>query len=156
MEFETWLEHIKMFTEEKILFNRSMGLKVKHLELGQAVLRLPFREDFVGDPFRPALHGGVTSFLIDIAAGMAVLTRLKPEDRCSTLDLRVDYLRPAQLKDLIARATVSRAGSRVMVTQVVVYHKDDEENLVAEGKAVFSVRRADTSLEFEKVTVTSV
>ncbi len=143
MELEQWLEHIKMFTEEKIPFNRSMGLKVQHLELGRAVLRLPFREDFVGDPFRPALHGGVTSFLIDIAAGMAVLSRLKPEDRCSTLDLRVDYLRPAQLKDLVARATVTRSGSRVMVTQVDVFHPDDEEHLVAEGKAVFSIRRAE-------------
>ena len=52
---------------EQAPFNRLLGLKGESLEPGHAVITLPVREDFVGDPRRPALHGGVVSALIDTA-----------------------------------------------------------------------------------------
>ena len=54
------------------------GLKGERLEPGHAVITLPVREDFVGDPRRPALHGGVVSALIDTTGGAAAWAALGP------------------------------------------------------------------------------
>jgi uncharacterized protein (TIGR00369 family) len=61
------------------------------------VLVLPVRPEFVGDPRRPALHGGVLSALIDTAGGVAAWSALGTGGSVSTVDLRVDYLQPAGL-----------------------------------------------------------
>src|SRR5258708_24604735 len=57
--------------EEHVPFNRHLGIKGEMVEPGRAVLVLPVRPEFVGDPRRPALHGGVLSTLIDTAGGVA-------------------------------------------------------------------------------------
>lgn len=135
------LEAVARFFQEQVAFHRFLGLKVEAVEEGYARLRLPYREEFLGDPFRPALHGGVSSFLIDTSGGAAVLSRLPPGGRCSTVDMRVDYLRPAATRDLVAEARVVRLGNRVAVCTAQVYHSDDSEP-VADGRAVYNVRRS--------------
>lgn len=132
---------VRRFAEEEIPFNKMLGLKVLDLQPGQARLLLPFRESFIGDPHRPALHGGVISFLIDTCGGMAVFTKIEEGDRCSTVDLRVDYLRPGAPEDLTAEAKVVRAGNRVAVTNIWVTQQSYEQP-VAEGKAVYNLKRA--------------
>ncbi len=127
--------------EEGIPFDKFLGLKVEHIEHGFAKLRLPFREEFIGDPRRPALHGGVISMLIDTCGGSAVWASGNVEDRVATIDMRVDYLRPAGPEDLIAEARVRLLGSRVGNAQVIVYSASDPELIVAEGRAVYNVRK---------------
>ncbi|MBI3930215.1 MAG: hotdog fold thioesterase [Armatimonadetes bacterium] len=127
-------------------FNRFLGLKVERLGPGLADVRLPYRDEFLGDPFRPALHGGVLSFLVDVCGGLAVFSQLEWGDRCSTVDMRVDYIQPARQEDLLARARVLRLGNRVGVSSVQIYHHGSEE-LIADGKAVYNVRKAHTVRE---------
>ncbi len=136
------LDLFKTFVEEKVPFNKAMGLRVESMERGRVVVRLPFREDLVGDVFRPALHGGAIAASIDATAGAAAFTHVTMNDRMSTIDLRIDYLRPAPKRDLLVAAVVSRIGSRVAVVNVVVtVDGEDPEEPVAEGRAVFSVVR---------------
>ncbi len=130
----------RQLVEEVIPFNAFLGLKLESLSQGRAVLRLPFRAELVGDVMRPALHGGSIAALIDATAGAAAFTEITPTDRVSTIDLRIDYLRPAPKQDLLATATVRRIGSRVATVNIEVKPVGDEA-LVAEGRAVFSVRR---------------
>src|SRR5262245_47270094 len=80
--------------EEMSPFNKFYGVKIGLLEEGRVRLELPFRPEFIGDPMRPALHGGVISMLADTAGGMAVWTKISLDDRVSTIDLRIDYLAP--------------------------------------------------------------
>lgn len=136
-------EMVHRFMEEQIPFNRFLGMRIEHLERGLARMRIPFKDDLVGDPFRPALHGGVISSLVDTCGGAAVFSILDDvEDRTSTVDLRVDYLRPARMETLLAEARVSRAGNRVAAVDVVVFHPGGEDAPVATGKGVYNVRRA--------------
>jgi uncharacterized protein (TIGR00369 family) len=104
-------------------------------------LELPFRPEFVGDPVRPALHGGIISALIDTAGGMAAITLIAPSGTVSTIDLRVDYLRPGEMKPLVSESTVTRMGNRVASVDTRVFHPDAPEHLIATGKAVYSIRR---------------
>ncbi|MFZ5477537.1 MAG: hotdog fold thioesterase [Myxococcota bacterium] len=128
------------FFEEGIAFNRLLGMKLERVEAGKASIRVPFRDELVGDPFRPALHGGVLSALADTAGGLAVWAQLGSMDaRVSTVDLRVDYYAPAALRDVIADAEVVRLGNRVGVARITLHH-GDPAHVVAEGKGVYNIR----------------
>ncbi|MCC6747692.1 MAG: hotdog fold thioesterase [Deltaproteobacteria bacterium] len=122
-------------------FNRYLGITVKEVRRGFAELLVPYREELVGDPMRPALHGGVLSALIDTAGGAAVWTGIESGDRIATVDLRVDYLRPAPLEDLICQATVVRLGNRVGVADMKIVTVADPVTVLATGKGVYNVRR---------------
>ena len=118
---EELIEGLKDFMHDKVLFNKFLGLRVIELGDGQATMVAPFREEFIGDPFRPALHGGVISTLLDTTGGLAVFTSLDDiRDRTSTVDLRVDYLRPGRKEDVHARARIVRAGQVQTVAVVIV------------------------------------
>jgi uncharacterized protein (TIGR00369 family) len=135
------LEQVRKFMTELIPFNRFLGFELTDLREGFARLEVPFRPEFVGDPFRPALHGGVISALVDTCGGAAAFTMITPPDKVSTIDLRVDYLRPAELKRLASDATVTRMGNRVASVDVKVFHLDAPDRLIATGKCVYNVNR---------------
>ena len=103
-------------------------------------LEIPFRDELVGDPMRPALHGGVLSALGDTAGGAAVWAGLDDDNaRISTIDLRIDYLRPARLVTLAAEATVVRVGNRVGVADVRIFNADGDDETIATVKGVYNI-----------------
>jgi uncharacterized protein (TIGR00369 family) len=125
--------------EEMVPFNRLLGLRGESASEGRCVLRLPVRGDLVGDPRRPAIHGGVLSALIDTAGGVAAWSALGENESVSTVDLRVDYLEPAGLSgDLRASAELVRKGNRVCHVRMVL---TQGEKLVAEGRGVYNIHR---------------
>lgn len=132
-------EQLLTIMEEHVPFNRFLGLRGESIGEGRAVLVLPVRPEFVGDPRRPALHGGVLSTLIDTAGGLAAWSVLARGETVSTVDLRVDYLEPAGLGEpLRAEAELVRKGNRVCHVRVAV---TQGQSLVAEGRAVFNIHR---------------
>lgn len=126
---------LRQVMEEMIPFNRFLGVRVAELRKGHARLEIPFRDELIGDPLRPALHGGVLSMLADERA------------RLSTIDLRIDYLRPARLDTIIAEATVVRLGNRVGVADVRLFQPGNESETVATGKGVYNVMIKKEKLE---------
>lgn len=132
---------LKQIIEEGLPFNTLLGIRVEELREGYVRLRVPFKPELVGDPRRPALHGGVLSTLVDVSGGFAVWTSCHLEDRIATIDLGVDYLRPAGAKDLYAEATVRLLGNRVGNAHVVLWSEGDPDHHVAVGRAVYNIRR---------------
>jgi len=139
---QEWLERIVHIMNDMIPFNRFLGVRVAEVREGFAALELPFRPDFVGNPLLPALHGGVMSTLLDTCGGAAVWTQIDEADSVSTVDLRVDYLRPGPLADLRCEGIVQRLGNRVGVVDMKLFAVDNPERLIATGKGVYNVRRA--------------
>jgi uncharacterized protein (TIGR00369 family) len=135
------IELVRQIMDDLIPFNRHLGIRVKELRPGHAALELPFRDEFIGDPVRRVLHGGVLSTLIDTCGGAAVWTQVELEDRVSTVDLRVDYLRPAPGADLVCEGTVQRLGNRVGVVEMRLYSSANPGRLIATGKGVYNIRR---------------
>ena len=127
--------------ERGIPFNEVLGIKVDELREGFVRLRVPYRPELLGDVRRPALHGGVISTLVDVCGGFAVWTSCRLEDRIATIDLGVDYLRPAPDRDLMAEATVRLLGNRVGNAHVVIYSAGEPDKHVAVGRAVYNIRR---------------
>jgi uncharacterized protein (TIGR00369 family) len=125
--------------EELVPFNRYLGLRGESVAEGRCVLRLPVRGELVGDPRRPAIHGGVLSSLIDTAGGVAAWSTLNDDESVSTVDLSVDFLEAAGLEgDLRASAVLLRKGNRVCHVRVTV---TQGEVLVAEGRGVYNIHR---------------
>src|SRR3954466_8740822 len=137
--------------EELIPFNKVLGIEVADLREGFARLEVPFRPELIGDPFRQALHGGVLSALIDACGGAAAFTMITPPaERVSTIDLRIDYLRPGEPKRIVAEATVMRMGNRVASVDMRTFHTDAPDKLIATGKGVYNVKRASTGAPREE------
>lgn len=135
---------VTQFMEDQVPFNRFLGVKFEHLARGECVLRIPWRDELVGDFSRPAVHGGVVSTLIDTAGGAACFAMLdRPTDRVSTIDMRVDYLRAAAGEDLLCRAIVVRMGNRVAVARMEVFsgQLDGPDGPTATGNGVYNVYR---------------
>jgi uncharacterized protein (TIGR00369 family) len=101
---------------------------------GVVVIRLPYQPHFSRGPDDAAYHGGVIATLIDLAGHAAVavsIGRMAP-----TIDLRIDYLRPAEHSDLIATATLIKAGRSVARADIEI--KDAQGRLIAIGRGSFS------------------
>lgn len=125
--------------EEHGAFNRLLGIRGESQEPGHVVMTLPVRPEFVGDPRRPALHGGVVSALADTTGGAAAWSALVAGESVSTVDLRVDYLEPALLAGpLRAEAWLLRKGNRVCHVRISV---TQDGRLVAESSAVYNIHR---------------
>lgn len=104
-------------------------------ERGFCVMRLPWRGELVGDPERDILHGGVITTLLDTLGGAAVFARNLPAQ--ATLDLRVDYLRPAAARvDLIAEAECYRHTRHVAFVRGLC-HQGDPARPIATLTATF-------------------
>lgn len=115
-------------------YQRFLGLRFGRVGDGEVEIRLPFREEFLREDGSDWLHGGVVSALIDIAGDYAIVTRVG--QGVPTIDLRVDWLRPARRGDLLAHGRVLRTGRTVCVADVEV--RDPTGQLVAVGRGVYA------------------
>jgi uncharacterized protein (TIGR00369 family) len=108
-------------------YARLLGLELGEVGRGVASVRLEVREEL--KQYQGVVHGGAVASLIDTAAAFAVLTQLEINERVTTTDLTIHYLRPANSGRLTATARIVRTGRRLIVLSVEV--TNDQEILVA-------------------------
>lgn len=115
-------------------FSALLGTELEVFEPGTAVLALVVREDLKQQ--HGFVHGGVLSYLADNAltyAGGSVL------GDSVTSEFKINYLRPAVGKKLLARATVLSSGKNQAVCQctVIAVAEDGERTVaVAQGTII--------------------
>jgi uncharacterized protein (TIGR00369 family) len=149
-EIDEILETIHDLIIEKIPFNKVLGLTVESLSLDQASVRLPMRQELIGNFIRGSLHGGVISSTLDFMGGLvAFLSVLKTMQgqsvqamaerfaKIGTIDMRIDYLRPGVGDYFIATGYVLRTGNKVAVTRMELHN--NERQLIAVGTGAYVV-----------------
>ena len=149
-EIDEILEIIHDLIIEKIPFNKVLGLTVESLNLDQASVRLPMRQELIGNFIRGSLHGGVISTTLDFMGGLvAFLSVLKTMQgqpvqamaerfaKIGTIDMRIDYLRPGLGDYFIATGYVLRTGNKVAVTRMELHN--NERQLIAVGTGAYTV-----------------
>lgn len=112
---------------------------ITHLDHGEnwTQLKLAWSPDLVGYPETGVLAGGAIFTLMDTAAGMSVIVRLGAWRPLATLDLRLDYLKPAAPGlDVVARAECYKLTRRVAFVRGTAYH-DDPEHPIAHATGTF-------------------
>jgi uncharacterized protein (TIGR00369 family) len=128
----------------KAPFNKVLGLKVESVHPDCVKTSFKMRDTLMGNYERGMLHGGVISSVIDTTGGLASIInilktirgvtledRLKRVTRGSTIDLRVDFLRPGIGKRFIVTAYTLRTGKKVVVIRIELHN--DQNNLIAVG-----------------------
>lgn len=115
-------------------YQRFLGLEWLRFEPGLAEIRLPFREEFMRADDSDWYHGGVIAALIDIAGDYALVAQVGGAP--PTIDLRVDWLRPARRGALIALGRAVRTGKTVCCADIEV--RDEQGTLVAIGRGTYA------------------
>ncbi len=151
IEFEPeFITGLKEIFEERIVFNSVLGLKVTSLRPEGVTGRLDMKRELIGHFAYERLHGGVISASLDAMAGLAVmaaigarhmdetpLQRLHRFGKLGTIDLRIDYLRPAISSHFELAAQVLRLGSRVATVRMEF--RDAQARLLSTGAAAYIV-----------------
>lgn len=145
-----FLEGLTTLFEERIAFNRVMGLRVDRIDGAGVTGRIEMRPELVGHYAHHRLHGGVISATLDAMAGLAVMAaigarhmdetpaeRLRRFGKLGTIDLRIDYLRPAIGERFTLEAEVLRLGSRVASARMGF--RDVAGKLLATGSSAYIV-----------------
>ena len=94
---------------------------------------IPWREEFVVHPKAGYTHGGIPATVIDMAAGYALAAKLGGS--IPTVDLRVDYRRPALQGERTVEGRVKKLGRTFSTAEAYVYESDGA--LLASGRGVY-------------------
>lgn len=136
---------LKSLMEEDVPFNKHLNMSLEIIREGYCLVRVPWATHLTGDATRPAVHGGVLATLLDAAGGAACWSLLENEgDRLSTVDLRIDYLRPGPAREMICEAKVVRMGNKVCVARMEIFSEGDDPNEIgpiATGQGVYNVAK---------------
>ncbi|MFN4159592.1 MAG: PaaI family thioesterase [Gemmobacter sp.] len=115
---------------------------------------LPYRDELIGNPLIPALHGGVTAAFLEVTAiielSWSILWEEMEQGRLDpasiapahlprlpkTIDFTVDYLRSGLPRDAYARARVNRSGRRYASVHVEAW-QDNRARMFAQGTGHF-------------------
>src|SRR5262245_34416279 len=108
-------------------YAKFLGLELGDLESGQVSVHLHVRDELLQN--QGVVHGGAIASLIDTASAFAVLSQIDLQEKVTTTDLTIHYLRPVTSGSMKATAKVVRGGRRLFVLSVYVF--DEREALVA-------------------------
>lgn len=115
----------------------ALGLEITGIEHARAFGRAPYREELIGDPETGVIAGGVIITLLDNLGGVAVVAALDEPTTVATLDLRIDYMRPAAPgRDVLAMAHCYHVARSAAFVRAVAY-EDSPDDPVAHASGVF-------------------
>ena len=114
-------------------FARLLGIELEDISSGCATLVLKVRKELTQN--HGVVHGGAIASLIDTATAFAIISVLLPGEKVTTVDLTINYLRPARRGRLKAIAKVVRAGRRLFGVSADVF--DDDGKLTATALSTY-------------------
>lgn len=117
---------------------QALGMRIVSIGQARAVVEVNWREDLVGDPETGVIASGVVTTLLDNTCGVAAFAALKEATSTATLDLRIDYMRPAKKGATIrAHAQCYRMTRSVAFVRAFAFDGEDETDPVAAAQAAF-------------------
>lgn len=105
-----------------------LGLKYRDHGPDWVELELPWREDLIGEPDRQVLATGPIVSLMDMTSGLSIWNRAGEFLAIATLDLRVDYMRPARERAaVIGRSQCYRLGRSAAFVRGIAHDGDPDD-----------------------------
>ncbi|CAM2064995.1 thioesterase family protein [Sulfidibacter corallicola] len=133
---------------QQIPFNRLLGMELTTISAERVDIRIPMKDELVGNFLHGILHGGVVTSVLDVAGGcialMGAYQRMKEQpskeivatlSKVGTIDIRVDFLRPGRGQWFTASAIPLRTGNKVAVTRMELHN--DQGHLLAVGTGTY-------------------
>lgn len=130
---------------EAIPHARALQMKFIAIGEGTAEIEMPYDEKLVGDPATGVIHGGAVSALMDTCGGAAVVSHPGAPLGTATIDLRIDYMRPATPgQTIVAQATCYHVTRSVAFVRAVALD-DDRDRPVATATGAFTFAAANST-----------
>lgn len=120
-----------------------LGMELIAVKKGWAKIRLPFTEKL--DNGIGIVHGGAVFSPADSAVGMALVGLLNKDETISTLEMKINYIKPFQGGEIVAEAKIIHRGTMTAVGDVEV--RDDKDNLIAKGLATYAIFKKERTGE---------
>jgi uncharacterized protein (TIGR00369 family) len=136
----------KAIEARRSVYGSISGLQLDRAAPGEAWSSLPYRPVFVGDTATGVLHGGVVTAMLDESCGMAVQLALDGTRAIATLDLRIDYQKPATPGLSIKAHSVCYRVTRSIAFVRSTAYQESEDDPVATATACFMVGANRTNM----------
>ncbi|MBI5720895.1 MAG: PaaI family thioesterase [Rubrivivax sp.] len=118
-------------------YSRELGLRLHAVEPHWCVIKVLPDERLVGNKASGVVHGGVVTALLDSCYGLAIFVKLNKLRPMATLDLRIDYLKPAMPgREILGGAVCYKLGHELAFVRGSAYH-DSPEDPIATSAAIF-------------------
>lgn len=117
----------------------ALGMDLTQIGDGKAEICMPYDPQLVGDPKTGVIHGGAVSALMDTCCGAAVMSHPDAPAGTATIDLRIDYMRPATPNQRIRTAAECYRITRSVAFVRALAFDEDDENPVATATGAFTV-----------------
>ena len=118
---------------DDVPYAKLLEIKLAEIDSGTATLKMPVRKKLTQN--HGVVHGGAMASLIDSATAFAIISLLEPQEKVTTVDLTISYLRPVTKGTLHCAAKVVRSGRRLLVVSAEVF--DDSQKLVATALSTY-------------------
>ena len=128
-------EALMRWQKTKNPFWSLLGMEFIGVRKGWAKIRLPISEKLANGA--GMAHGGAIFSPADSAVGMALVGLLNKDETVSTLEMKINYMKPVQGGAIVAEAKIIHRGMMTAIGDVEV--RDDEGNLVAKGMATYAI-----------------
>ncbi|MBI5911788.1 MAG: PaaI family thioesterase [Betaproteobacteria bacterium] len=132
-------------------YNRELGLQPHSVRPDWCVLKVEYARNLVGDPNTRVLHGGVITALLDAAFGFSIFVKMSQVRLMATLDLRIDYLKPATPdKAVLGGAVCYKMTADLAFVRGCAYHESADDP-IATAVGIFMFTDGPTLIRDEGV-----
>ncbi|WP_116132974.1 PaaI family thioesterase [Tropicimonas sp. IMCC34043] len=128
---------------ETLAFAEALAMRVDVIDDGRAMISMPYDARFIGDPRNGVIHGGAVSALMDTCCGAAVMSRADGTGATATLDLRIDYMRPAHPGSRITAEAICYHTTRTVAFVRATATDGDTQTPVASAHGAFTFARKE-------------
>lgn len=123
----SWPELMQMMADNSEGQFKALGIKLADTRTTGVTMMIPWQDHLVGDPETGILHGGVVTTLVDSVCGYAVMSYMQDLVDIATLDLRIDYLKPAlPQQNLYASGEVYRMTRNIAFVRATAYQTEGD------------------------------
>lgn len=128
-DFSHLLEHVP--------YAQFIGMQVSRFG-DELVFQLPAKDDNIGNPTLPALHGGVIAGFMEMSAILQLMVFMQATKVPKVVDFSIDYLRAGHHKDSFAECKITRQGRRVANVSINCW-QTNRKALIATARAHFLI-----------------
>ncbi|UCF92164.1 MAG: PaaI family thioesterase [Desulfobacterales bacterium] len=119
----------------EIPFWKLLGMEVADIKKGQARIRIPYAPNLTNA--NGVVHGGVIFSAADAAVGTALVGMVDRHELITTIEMKINYLKPVDGCDIFAEAHIIHKGTQTAIAEVEV--RDTNGNLVAKALATYAI-----------------